>query len=153
MRWWALAQTASVCESKHSLLSIIVPRYLYYSPESTGCPSMIVGGRGGRCFLKSRINSIVLETFMFKKERLQQSLKSFTTGPWSIPLSLRRDTMTESSANLKTCLPSYCDRHSFVYKTKRRGERTHPRGEPAEDKRLPDKTPLILTLWDLEVKK
>ena len=61
--------------------------------------------------------------------------------------------MTESSANLKTCLPSYCERHSFVYKTKRRGERTHPWGEPVEDKRLPDKTPLTLTLWDLEDKK
>ena len=114
---------------------------------------MIVGGRGGHCFLKSIINSLVLETFMFKKERLHQSLKSFTIGPCSITLSLSRDTMTESSANLKTCLPSYCERHSFVYKTKRRGERTHPWGEPVEDKRLPDKTPLTLTLWDLEDKK
>lgn len=54
-----------------------------------------------RFFLKS-----VTETRKAKKEDLHQSVQSAAIGPWSGAAQLRKNTATESSANLIMQCPS-----------------------------------------------
>lgn len=104
-------------------------------------------------FRKSTNISLVFATLICRKEELHQSMNSFTTGPCSRSSLLSRDTMTESSANLTMCRPTCWLRHSFVYKTNNKGERTQPWGDPVEETRVSDRTPLTLTRCGLTVKK
>lgn len=110
-------------------------------------------GVPGTTFLKSINISFVLATLILIKDEEHQSVNSLTTGPWSGSLLVSKDTITESSANFKMWRPACWLRHSFVYRTNSKGERTQPWGDPVEETRVSDRTPLTLTRCGLSVKK
>ena len=126
MLWLAFLHTTSSWCSKDSLTSITVPRYLYCWTDSTAWSLMDRRTVVGRVSLKSIVISLVYEKLMVRKDDLHHWIKSSTTGPGTGSSWVRRDTITESSANFTMWRFSCKLRHALVYKTNNRGERTHP---------------------------
>lgn len=111
-RWFAFLQMLSVFTSKVNLSSKTVPKYLR----------------------KSMNISLVLDALMWRKDWSHQLTNSSSAGPWSYSDPRRRLTITESSAYLRTNLDAWLLWHSCVYKQNKRGVRTHPWGDPVEEK-------------------
>ena len=127
-------QIESVLTSNLSLLSIIVPRYLYWSTISMQFPFMYVGGGEQDWFLlKSMAIFFVFEMLSWRKDLSHQLTNSSTTGPCWDSFSCRKLTITVSSANFRMCLLICWLLQSLVWMIYSSGESTQPWGESVEE--------------------
>ena len=118
--------------SHFNLLSIVVPRYLYSSTTSTLLSRMTISDWDGGYFLNSKHMSLFFFAFRHKYDLSQYATKSFNTVPWPTSSLDNRMSKAVSSENLIKYLFGRLLLQSFLYKMNKRGDKTHPWGEPVE---------------------